>query len=161
MVQVASPVAKTEAKTNAVPLSAKLNQGRFGLAQSARNFFYVKPTVGTTPEQVVVPIYWTNVAAQLRKGDHIEILTADGGWWAELLVLFANATEARVIILKKVQLMTIPAEQFEVATHQVKWLNETQLWAVLRKADAQVIKDGCAEAQDAIAWMRGNCAVAA
>ena len=56
-------------------------------AETVRNVYQINIPAGTTPEELLEPTFWSHVAAKLRAGDRIEVVTGDAAWFAELRVM--------------------------------------------------------------------------
>jgi hypothetical protein len=63
-------------------------------ADTVRNVYQVTAVAGTKPEDVLDPGYWKHVARVMRLGDKIEVLAADGSWYAELRVMEVGRKES-------------------------------------------------------------------
>lgn len=121
-------------------------------AEYARNVWIVNAETGTTPSDVLEPIYWAHVASRLSPYDRIEVRAEEGDWVMELIVIACERNWARVHVLHKHELASpnaVPAAE----NHQVMWKGPQKKFCVIRVADMQAVQEGFADKRDAYAWM--------
>lgn len=109
------------------------------------------------PDDLLDPSYWAHVAAKLNPWDIVRIRSEDGAWYAQVLVLDAQRTGARVKFLAgpidlKDQI-GLPAE----ALAQFKVLHRgPRGWSVVRESDKSVLVENKATRGEADEWLREN-----
>jgi hypothetical protein len=130
-----------------------INASRFRQADYLRNVWQATAEYGMAPADLLEPATWSNVAADLKPYDRIEVAADDGSWWAEYLVVASDKLWAKVVTLRAVELVagaaaaTAPSElaQYDVILRGVK------KWSVVRKDghSLTVIRDGFAKKEEA------------
>lgn len=124
-------------------LNAKLRlPGRLQTAETMRTkYVHVLRDQEMTLETIQHPDFWRNAGRQLKPGDRIEVLSADGTWCAELLVRSASQAEVIVgLVFHKDFGETVkpaPAIATELTT---KWRGPGAKWSVMRP-DGEVMRD--------------------
>lgn len=135
---------------------SKILEQRLKQVEFARNVWAVTPEAATTFEDLLRPSYWSHVARTLQKNDRIEVLAADGSYFAELIVLSKTDIDVRVGVLRKVQLAEIEqlappsADEFEVKHRGGAG------WSVIRKADKKVMFERGETQAQAAEWVSKN-----
>lgn len=147
----------------------KIINPQFKPAEFCRTIWHATSEPGTTIEDVLKSGYWTHVAAKLRKGDRIEVETADGEWLAELHVRSANKIEAFVTLMRKVVLSeqvakmhvkarkdaadgTKKKEDVPTEEYYVKFAGAAK-WRVMRTEGNEIMKEGIASKELAQEWL--------
>ena len=154
----------TPAKIERPKLPPRLTPERFKEAAYVRNVFAMTPAVNTEVESLLAPDYWAHIAAKLHPGDHIEVLTEDNSFFAEILVIEVGKGWARVVLLRHVPLNKVLASSAAPVVEskfKVNWGGMNAKHRVVRLSDNQVIKDGFSTADAAKAWMQDYEATAA
>lgn len=118
--------------------------------------YFHSPEEETSFETTLKPEYWTHVASKLRAGCRIEMLAADGTWWAMLIVRAAGRNTAQVAVLHKVALDKMPDPEIAEMPAYVKFRGPTALWSVLRKADDEVLRDKMPTRGEAEQWLKNH-----
>lgn len=148
----------------------QLDAARYALAEQVRNTHAVTVEAGLTRAQIVHPDFWGHIAARLRPYDRIEVRCDDGATFAELLVLSAERTFARVRVLAWHDLTTKdvaktqagvkePVESPEgegtdpLKAYQVKNFGAHLKWCVVRLSDAERIREREPSKTAAEAWL--------
>jgi hypothetical protein len=110
------------------------------------------PSAGEGIEDALKPEYWSHVASSLRVGNRIELLSEDGSWWAMLIVRAASKTDA---VVQALQYVPLGADAVDLgdAPYEVRWRGPKAKFGVVRKSDAEVMRDGFAVREHAEAWM--------
>ena len=129
-----------------------LNPIRMKLAESARADWVVNAEEGTTIQDVMDPMYWSHMSAQLHPYDHVEVRLDTGEWMLELVVLSQGLNWAKVHVLHKHDLVACVDAPPEAQKHMVKWRGPQHKFCVMRLQDNQVLQSGL-ERQAADAWM--------
>lgn len=96
--------------------------------------------------------YWEHVAKQLRPGDRIEILSADGKDFASLIVRAASRKEVLVGVIEKVTFSAAKPLASETP-YYVKYRGPSARYSVLSKADDEVIKANFQSEEEAMRWL--------
>lgn len=119
--------------------------------------YHHTPEFGLNIEDMVKPDYWSHVAKQLRIGHRIEVMAADGAYWAMLIVRAVGRTEAVVQALQHVELGS-PAEKIkgDDNPYEVKWRGPTKKFGVVRKSDNEVVRDEFPVREDAERWLKNH-----
>lgn len=130
-----------------------LSEARRGLAEAMRQDWVVNAEEGTTPEDVMQSVYWSHVSARMQPFDRIDVRAETGEWLMELLVMqsgrnFALVHKLAFHDLRKTQESAIDSEKFEVS-----WKGPQRKYAVIRKADSQIVQDGFSDKRSAEVWM--------
>lgn len=120
---------------------------------------------GAEPEDLMNPAYWAHIAATLKPWDRIDVRANDGSWWAQLLVLEASRSWARVHCLGIHNLTTADvaqtlAEQMQLP-YEVAYKGPHNKWSVIRRSDNQVVHDQEETSEGAVTWMRERIKVEA
>ena len=115
---------------------------------------------GTTIDMVQEPGFWVHVWSKLRRMDTIRVLPEDESYFAELLVLSAGQGWAKVHVLRHVELDDAPAETGDESL-AVEWKGPHRRYAVIRKTDGQILRDGFVKKTDAANWRRDHSAALA
>lgn len=131
---------------------ATVHPSRMRLAEYDRQDWVVDVEPGHTIDDLKNPAYWAHMAQQLSPFDHIEARAEDGSWVADLIVLQAERTWARVVI-KGVYKFEDVATVESVYQHTVEWKGPRLRYCVVRKSDREVVKDCFNSKPEAEAWM--------
>lgn len=125
-----------------------ISTARIESAEFKRNVWRAHPEEGTPYETVLGEAYWAHQARQFRPGDRIEVLPDEMHYFAELLVIAAGATWARVVELSRRELgvAAVPDKRMD---YTVAWRGVHRKFAVVRTVDGAIIKDGFSQQQDA------------
>ena len=111
----------------------------------------------TTPEDLLAPEYWAHISAQLRPRDRIEAWANDGSWMAEYVVLEAGRNWARPHLLQVYhftsgdQAMT---QADAMSPYEILHRGPHCQWSVIRKVDREVMHEGEATMDGAVAWLK-------
>lgn len=92
-------------------------------------------------EDLLRPDFWTNVAAQLKPGDRIEVYPEDGAFFAELLVRSCNRTSAVVLPLRFNDLVGAVEESTDDASFYVKFRGPRKHCIMRASDDMPIIED--------------------
>lgn len=128
-------------------------------AEFIRTVHTATPEPGTNLEDMLKPEYWTHVAKGLRKGDHIEVVAADGAWFAELFVRSVTDNAVTVAVLRQVAFD--PPKQPAVAGEPFTVKHRGGAgWSVIRNVDKAVVFEKGATREEAEAWLDEQTALA-
>lgn len=132
-----------------------LSPARHQLFQHSNNRHFVTAEEGTTLEDVMKPAFLANVAPKMRMYDEVTVVTDDGAFWARLLVLEAGRNWVRTMALEAFDLQgeANPIAADPMNPYEVSWKGPHRKYAVIRKADRQVVSEGYAIKADAERYM--------
>ena len=131
----------------------KILPNHMQLVEHYRAHYGASVPEGTTAEDLQRPEFWAHVARNLRPYDIIDVLPEDGSYFAEVIVLSQGVGFAKVKLLRFVELADDEVLEDE-APVIVKWKGPHLKHTVIRKSDAQVLKDGFPTKLDAENWAR-------
>lgn len=150
----------------AAPVTAravKLGPTRFQADEFARTCWCARPEPGTTPEQVMNPMYWSHVAGRLRPYSEIVVIPEGGAYYLRLLVTSVSKVDAVVVPLQfkdlRSTVQVVPSGTNPLEDYELKYVNPTVKWRVMRKADKQVLKDGLENEKVATDWLKDHLKV--
>lgn len=132
----------------------KLPEAGFRLASFVNNEWSVTPDDGTPFDDMLVPVYWTNVARKFKPGDKIRVHAPDGTYYAELYVRSADRLAASVVVLNKMDFGGADVQEAPSDDLAVKFRNHRAGWGVIRLSDKEVVKDGFTTRELADEWLR-------
>jgi hypothetical protein len=120
-----------------------LNRSRFQEAEFQTTTWVATVEQGTTMDQIQNPAFWSHISTSLRPYDKIQIRWDDGVAYAEFLVLSCDRSYAKVKELFHVELTTADVAMSENdASHKIDWKGPHRKFAIIRKADGAIIKEG-------------------
>jgi hypothetical protein len=128
-------------------------------AEFARQIFRAVPPAGTKIEEMLNPAYWAHVAKKFNPHDMIEVVPADGAFYARLIVLSVGHLSMKVQALECVVLVANPkVEKADaIAQFEVNWGGPNAKWRVLRKSDGAAVTTESFQTQgDAQEWINKN-----
>ena len=132
----------------------KLNMTRFHEAAQERNVWRICPELGTPESRLMEPDFWSHVSMKLRPGDKIEAFAEDGTWYAEYLVMGCDRLWAKVHRTLHEKLTTADVSETQAQTHSVEWKGPQRKFAIIRKEDNEIVRDGFQVKDDAIAYLK-------
>ena len=145
---------KEQSKPETIP---QLDPSRFHLAEAERMPYAITVEQGVTKRHITDPAFLAHVAARLRPYDKIEVRCDDGSFYAELLVLTAERTYARVHLLAWHDLTTKDVTQTQAAIAQpgytVEWKGPHRKWCVIRTQDASIVHEQAPGKHEASVWL--------
>lgn len=105
------------------------------------------------------PEFWAHVASKLRQHDTIRVIPEDGSYFAELLVVNADRTFAKVKLLRHIPLDQPAADaEAPLVAFEVKWNGPHDKHTVIRKSDGEKLKTGFVEKPAAQRWLDDHLA---
>lgn len=114
---------------------------------------------GVTLADVIIPEYWLHFAQQLRPNDKIEVICEDGTWYAQLLVINADRTWAKVHVLSHHDLTQARSDTPARAEdeYDVDWTPSGK-WTITKKSQKgqPPLKDGFLSRLEAYQWLDGH-----
>lgn len=138
-----------EEEKRAVPIVV---QSRVQSAEHGRNIWLVTAESSEHPEDFLQAEFYGHVAKDFRPMDRIEIITDDGQYWAELIVLTCDRTWAKVHLLREVKLQAVE-QSADDGAYLVRYRGNHLKWCVIRASDKSAIREGEADKASAIAWL--------
>lgn len=113
---------------------------------------------GTVKEDFLRPEYWAHIAAKFKPWDQIKVLSDDGTFYGEYMVMSCGRAWAKVYELRFVNLTSSDVSLTQAATQEssgfiVKWRGHHLKWSVIREKDKEPIKDMMATEQEARVWL--------
>lgn len=149
------------------PVQPQLDAHRFKFAENERLVYVAVIEAGVTRKQVIDPAFWAHVAPKLQPYTKIELTCDDGSLFAELLVLQAERTWARVYVLSWHNLTTrdVALSQGEpgsagagpgpdpASLFRVEHKGQHKKWCVIRNADGGYVREGEQSKADANHWL--------
>lgn len=135
-----------------------LNQTRIKEAAFMRNEWFVSVPAGTMADDLSDSAYWRNVAQMFKPFDMIEAVTEDGAWYARFIIIKADRLWAKVHRLEFANLLVAHENMplTEDQNHAVEWKGPTSKFAVIRKSDMAVLKDGFQSQLEGMQWLDGH-----
>lgn len=130
-----------------------IHPSRMKHAEHTRNEWTIDAEVGTTIEDVMEPSYYAHMAEQMQPFDHVNVRMDDGSWVAYLIVAGTGRNWARVRLDRKIEMTVDQDTPAETVRHRVEWKGPHFKWSVIRVADGEKVKEGCASKAEAAAWM--------
>lgn len=134
-----------------------LGPARLPVAEQVRHVWAVMVPIGTKMQDVMRPGYWTHHSARLKPWDRLEVMTEDGTWFMELLVLATDRSWTRVHKLLGMHLTSPDVALTQASSDLIDSLKDTmevmhrgpKKWSVVRKNDRAVLIEGKAQRRDA------------
>jgi len=141
---VTIPVLAT--KTRPTPT---LSPNGLSVAEYKRRQWFCEAADGVLLEDVMKPEFWAHVASKMTPFDRIEVVSVDGTWAADLMVIATGRTAAKVVSLHQYSFVGGYADMSRVnTTHEVKHRGPRR-WSIIRIADSAVVKEDIATREDA------------
>lgn len=142
---------KTAKKPEAAP---QLGPGRLRYDSVESAVWRTIIPAGTAPEALQDPAYWAHNSRKLRFGQTIGALDEEGQWYATFMVMDAGQNWAKVCPLDFYELTPAAPDEGEAnPEYEIKWINSTKRYGVIRKSDSAQLKDGLADKAAAAAWL--------
>lgn len=136
---------------------AALHASRIQSQEFARNIWIIHPEVGTQPEDLLSPDYWSNITHQLHQKDRIEAWSEDLKWYAEYLVLDVGRNWAKVHLcdasVEELHAFEPQSAASILPGHTIEYAGLVAKWRVIRDKDKATVKDRCATNGEAISWL--------
>lgn len=118
----------------------KILESRCKPAEQKRTQWQARADEGATPEGLLDPAAWANVARHMHRFDRIEVVANDESWWAEYLVWDCDRLWAKVELVQVRR--RAGADDVEVPGEYELKQRGVRKWGVIRKADNEVLQDG-------------------
>lgn len=116
---------------------------RIQLAEHQRNIYQCVVEPSVTRAHLLNDKFWQHVSLKFQPYTRIEVITDDGRFFCELLVISAGRNWAAVKELRYIELggVDIKKEAAKRDEFEVKWCGPAVKWAVIRRSDNARIKD--------------------
>ena len=122
--------------------------------------YFAEIPVGTDLKDLLAPVYWSHVAGTFRgKYNEITALWDDKSRMVRLFVRFYSQTHAFVEVLED-HVFEDVAEGDIPEAYDVRWVNDRDRYAVVRKQDAQLMRNGFNTKKDALGFISTTLKVA-
>jgi hypothetical protein len=147
----APPAEAKKAKAEAKPVAPPFTEDRWQLKEHRNQGHWICVSPATTPDDLMRPEFWANVARHLHRADTVEVHWDDASQFAELYVLDAGRNWASVDILRHKSLkrpLLKDQEQYDVGFN-----GPVDKFRITRRSDRQVIKAGFATEADALKYL--------
>lgn len=128
----------------------KLAESDRELTEYVQEFHTATPAVGTTREDVMNPVFWSNVARYIKPLAKIHVMPKDGAWYGEYLVLYSDNLHVKLHELCYHELDA--AKESGADVYIAKWISPPVKFGVIRKSDGDVVKAGFSTKADAVAY---------
>lgn len=115
---------------------------------------------GQSLADLLEPAYWQHVTQQLRPGHEIKASAEDRTFWGHLYVRSVGKAEAKVSEIHSVSFDAVSDQEDDDETY-IKWRSPKSKFAVYRKSDDELLKDGFEAKEDAQVWAVNRNAVMA
>lgn len=134
---------------------------RFHISDYIRTHFVAVAEQGTTRDELKSPEFWKNIAPKVKVWDKIDVLSDDGTFYAEYLVMSCGRAWVKVREMLYINLTTsdVSATQAEAQDgvvqadskegHVVAWKGPINKWSIIRNSDKEYIKKGFDSEADA------------
>lgn len=135
----------------------QINPSRVKGIEFIQRAYFATAEAGTPFDALLDPGYWSHAAAQFTPYTKITAICEDGSFYAELLVISCDRTWAKVVPLIHKPLTTADVsltESGRAPEFEIYWRGPQLKFAVKRKADSAVIKDGLQTRDEADAWLK-------
>jgi len=140
-------MANSKAEKKAVKRPTNIEESSY-----ARTVWQVKPEIAATVDDLLDQNYWAHVAHRMRAGHRIEAIPADRHYFAEFFVLAASTNWAKVILLRKVDLIK-DNQSIEKEGYIVKFAGQHR-WRV--EKDGSILSKDHDDQKSAAAWLANH-----
>ena len=133
----------------------ELNPSRMKECEFERTVYTITTHENTSPEDLLKPEYWTNVAEKFKPFDKVEARADDGSWYAEFLVLETSRRWTRMHLLMQANLTTtdVSLTQSKLGEFNIEWKGPARKFCVIRASDQEMIHEGEQSKGTAHAWL--------
>lgn len=129
-------------------------------AEYMRNVFAATLPPNTGFEEVKKEAFWAHVASKFHPTDRVEVMDAEGTFFAELMIISCGRNWAKVSVLRFHELSeTLPQASAEAKNSNSKLSEYTVDWTqatkarVVRKVDKAVLKENFPTKSEAQKWL--------
>lgn len=141
------------------PKPKQLHPNRFELAAGRRNVWQATAEAGVSIDDLKRPDYWAHISNQVRLNDKFEVVTDDGGCYAEFLVRDCGSGYVKVSALPNTIVFSEsiePGAAIPESDYEVRWSGPHTLFRVLRKSDGKMLQERIANKTDANIWITNH-----
>ena len=132
-----------------------LSPDRIKEADYARHVFRVSVPNDVTITDVLKPDFWVHTAGKMHNTDIIEVMPEDESWFAQLIVRSASRLHARCVVLNYKAFDEVKTKDVD-GPFIVKHNGPKAKWAIIRRADKALVKDGFESRELAGEWLDEN-----
>lgn len=126
-----------------------LSPNGLSVAEYKRRNWFCEAVEGVTLDDVLKSEFWAHVAAKMTPFDRIEVVSFDGTWGADLVVLATGRTAAKVKQLHFYEFEGGYTDMSSVNTsHEIKHRGPRK-WSIIRLSDNAVVKEGIPTREEA------------
>lgn len=135
-----------------------LNQTRLKESSFIRTEWFVTCPAKTKIEDLSAPEFWRNVGHMFKQFDDIIAVSEDATWYARFTVINASRLWAKVAMVLFVDLTESHAGMplTDDQNHCVEWKGPLSKFAVIRKSDSAILKDGFQTNLEGWQWLDGH-----
>lgn len=147
-----NPAPQVEKETKGPTKS--LSEADFEITEAKQAFFTAIAAEGTTPKEVLNPVFWKHVAKRLSTMAEVRVMPRDGSWYGVYLVTFCDKLQVHVQELQHHKL-----EEFHDMSAQlylVEWKGPAIKFCVVRKEDNERVSENHETKAAAARWVRDN-----
>lgn len=134
----------------------KVNPTDFRLAEYVLRSWSASPESGTKIADVLNPLFWSHISANLKINDKIIVTPQGGAFYAELLVKDCGKFGAHVVELVFKSLHEEAGEETPGTRYEAKYRGPHAKWSVLRLSDNEILVEGLATKDEAALWLEAN-----
>ena len=127
----------------------QLSNARFSDANYSRSHWLAIIPDGVDFDTVLRKDYWAHVAAQLKIGDRVEVLSENGGYCADLVVRNCDRLTAIMGVINFADFESPALLDVKDPEYEVKWGGPHDKWRVVRISDGAVVQKGLPSKEDA------------
>ncbi|MCG7985062.1 MAG: hypothetical protein JAY90_20220 [Candidatus Thiodiazotropha lotti] len=106
----------------------------FKLAEHAYRCFDVIVPQGITPDDLMNPVLYQNVASRITQYNEIRVIAEDGSYMARLLVMFVRGTDVKTQILECYKFSDTDYVSDQEAEYFVE-VRGSKGWCVIKRSD--------------------------
>ena len=128
----------------------RIMDGNFQLAEYAREEWAAKVDSSTTPQDLLNPDFWANVAHKLRPGAVISVYPATMDWH---MTLFVRAAGKSQVAMGQLSFTKFAANAPDVADYEPRFSDASNSWSVVRTSDKLVMVDKLPTREAASNWI--------
>lgn len=138
-------------------MQTKLNAEHMKQADYSRQLHRVTPPEGVSLEDAMEPTFWVHLAHKFTVGDKVEVFPEGGAWYGEFIVRSCSRIHAKLGVLTFKEFgVEKPKNQAQDPEYLIEWKGPNRKFAILRRADKELVKENFADKDDAAAWLEVN-----
>lgn len=116
----------------------------------------VNAAPGTTEENITDPTFWSNIASRFRAPSRLLIMSEDGSWAMDALVVVAERSWAKVCVLSSHDLTKGSPKPAPVEGMEVRWGAPALRYCVYRTSDNARISEKHQTREIAQEWLESH-----